>query len=396
MNINRLKDLPVIDRIVWAIFVIFMFSVICFGDNAQMYIITNGLFLFLLMLMLLRLLPLEPVNKNVFMFTPFFLFAALSYLWSYAPDASAVRISTMLKLWIMLIITAIYLIKTRSSVAFAQGIAVASVFVLIYVLSFYGISGLRTLMRESVRVGTEIVNANTLAVFLATNASYFFLKMLQKKSGFYLGLTIVYIAIVALTGSKKGIIDLIIGFMIVITFSNEKKGGKTIRVLWAICILFTIMYFLKDVPVFGLVVERFEGMLGKGAKIDFSTMERKKLLLAGFQQFFKTPILGIGVGAAEYISMRVVGYSTYLHSNPVELLATLGLTGFLFYYLSVTKLIRKIFKVIQKDREGLFIFIFLVVGMVNSMFSVEYFSKLTYMEFAIAISYYVDSIECDI
>ncbi len=373
-----------------------MFAVICFGDNAQLYIVTNGLLVIMLGLMILKILPLKPVNKVVFTFTPFFLLAFISIIWSYVPAASSVRISTMAKLWIMLIITTIYLIKTKTSIVFAQGIAVSAVMVLVYVLNFYGISGLRSLMNDSVRVGTEIVNANTLAVYLATSASFFFLKAIQKKNLLYAGITIVFITIVALTGSKKGIIDIVIGCLLVITFCNGKKQSKLLRVIWAVIILVVLIYILKDVPVFALVVERFEGMFGGGSKVDFSTLERQKLVIAGLRQFINTPILGIGVGAAEYISVSAVGYSTYLHSNPVELLATLGLCGFMLYYIPFLKLITNVYKRIQKDNEGLFIFIFLIIGLANSLFAVEYFSKLTYMEFSIAIAYCVNKRMCEI
>ena len=363
----------------------------CFGDNAELYSIVNFELLALVLFMMTKLISFKSLNKKIFTFAHFFLFSFISCIWSYVPSDSIIRTQTMWKLWIMFIITVSYLIKTRNSLIFADGIAVSSIFVAIYILNSYGISGLRLLMIESVRLGSENMNSNTVATFLAISSSFFFLKILHKKSLFNTIVLIVFIIIIALTGSKKGLIDLALGFVLGITFYSGNTHTKFLRVLLSFSILILLFLLFKDIPLFQLGMTRFEGLLGLSLSgIDSSTMERYKLIEAGFKQFLENPILGIGLGASGYITTNTVGYNTYLHSNPIELLATLGIIGFLLFYVPFIKLIITCYKKISIDQKGLFIFILLCIEMVNSMFSVIYFSKLFYMELAVAIAYCVN------
>ena len=136
--------------------------------------------------------------------------------------------------------------------------------------------------------------------------------------------------------------------------------------------------------------ERFDLMFGflggTSAKIDYSTRERQQMIEEGLKQFHETPILGIGIGATSYITMQFLGRATYLHNNYVELLASGGLIGTLLYYVPILKVGVENWKNRKKSIANQFGFIIVVIIIINDFAAVQYFSKISYVLFAIVIA----------
>lgn len=384
------------EKIVWISYVFFLFSIVAFGDRENYYMISNIAFLIMIGLMSIRIFSKHKFLLSIYFlsFVPFMIYSFISLLWTASVVDTTTRSITMISLIILMLIVSIYLYITNEYMNFFYGFAIAGVLILLYVTSFYGINGLKEMLNENVRVGTDIVNANTLAIFMAISSIIFLILFFRKKKIIFLLPIIGFVIIIALTGSKKGIMDLIIG---VVLFSiiqrNESKVFKRknfTRSILIILVLILMVYICWHLPIFSTIRIRIEEMFlflsGESSIIDYSTYERQLMIEAGVKQFFETPLLGNGIGASGIITNYALGYNTYLHNNFIELLATGGVIGFLLYYLPILKMVSNCWKYRKNSLECQISFIMIVIILVNDLASVQYFSKITFLIFSIVAS----------
>lgn len=385
------KSRNLYERVVWITYVFYLFTIVAFGDRKEYYMISNMTFIVLMGLMCLYILLRKAFKapKLIFSFLPFVLFAYISYIWSYIPSDTLVRASTILKVVILMIVLSYYLFTTEETMNFIYGFAVSGFLALIYTVSFYGISGLIQMMRENTRVGTDIVNANFLAVYLAISAVILFYECIKRKKVLLLIPVIALIAMIALTGSKKGLMDLAVGLALVLFLTKQNEINKYTKWLVRIVIIGAALFVFWNSSLFMTVRVRLEGIGGlfsASKSLDYSTIERQKMLIAGLEQFIATPVLGIGIGASGYVTLIACGYSSYLHNNFVELLASGGLVGTLLYYIPFVKILISNWKIRDFSEEAYLSFLILFIELINGMASVQYFSKPNFIEIAIAVS----------
>ena len=386
------------NSLIWVVFVFYLFTIIAFGDRVEYFRYSNITFVVLIGLMSIYVVRRSLlVPANLFMFLPFLLFSFLSIIWSYMPDSSLQRSITLLRLSVLLLIMAFYLIRSKQTEQFIYGIAVAGLMILLYVFSFYGLAGLRQMIEEGMRVGGEFVNSNTLAIYLSFSAVIFFYLFLDKRKWYYILLAIGLVVLIASTGSKKGLLDLAVGFIMVTGFNQNSSNGVKKLFKWVVGITIgvVLLYFLWESPLFSTVRDRYEVMFtflsGNGSRIDYSTRERQIMLAAGWQQFLKTPILGMGIGASGYLTSIALGSDTYLHNEYVELLATGGIVGFLLQFIPIIFILAGNWKHRNSSKVSQMCSILLVIYLVNGIAAVQYFSKLTYVIFAISLASYIEN-----
>ena len=104
----------------------------------------------------------------------------------------------------------------------------------------YGISGLQQLMQDNIRVGTEIVNSNTLAIYLAISAVICFSVYLRTNKLLILIPECLFVIIIALTGSKKGILDLVIGLVLTFLLFGDISRKRRKWFKWVLRLIFGI------------------------------------------------------------------------------------------------------------------------------------------------------------
>lgn len=394
------KSKNVFDQIVWISYVFFLFTIVVFGERENYYMISNVAFMIMTSLMSIRIFIKHKflLSSRFLSFVPFLLYSFVSLLWTVSVVETTTRAVTMIRLIILMLVVSLYLYNTNELMNYLYGFAIAGVLVFLYVTSFYGINGLKEMISDNVRVGTEIVNANTLAIYMAISSMIFFILFIRKKNVIFLLPIIAFVIIIALTGSKKGFIDLVIGIVLCTLIQrNENKAIKwksIIKVVLIILILFIVVYIGWQLPIFSTIRIRMEGMFsflyGNSSIIDHSTYERQVMIEAGMKQFFETPIFGNGIGASGIITNNVLGYMTYLHNNFIELLATGGIIGFLFYYIPILKMISNCWKYHKYSLECQISSIMIIIILVNDFAAVQYFSKITFVIFSIAISSILD------
>ena len=108
----------------------------------------------------------------------------------------------------------------------------------------------------------------------------------------------------------------------------QKNIWKIIMSTFVVLVIFFIMFNLS---IFDNLTDRFSMLMNmfNNEYSDSSTEERYAMMLLGLDIFEAHPILGVGIDNA--LLYNVPRYD-YLHSNPFELLADIGIVGVCVYY----------------------------------------------------------------
>lgn len=388
-----------INNLIWILYIFYIFSIVAFGDRSEYYLISNVTFLILIALMIIYVWPsILHIRKKQLMFLPFAIFCFASCIWSYSVDSTFIRTITVFELVILFIVLCQYLQKTRETKRYYMGFAIAGVVVSVYTIVFYGgISGLREILDEQTRLGEEIVNSNTLAMFLAISSCVFLFLFLEQKKWLYLLLVLLIVAIIALTGSKKGIIDIGLGFLFTILLGQSKsKTPKFITWVIRLVIFGMVVSFCWQLPIFNTIRLRLEMMFATifesnvSSTTDYSTLQRQALIRIGIEQFFETPLLGVGIDASGFLGKLAINSTTYLHNNYIELLATGGIVGILMYYFPFVKFLISNWKTRNYSVCSRISVVVLLLQFINDSAAVQYASKLTYVVAALALSSYYE------
>lgn len=138
--------------------------------------------------------------------------------------------------------------------------------------------------------------------------------------------------VVLMTGTKKGIF--IFGIGVIILYLSQAKNclKSVIRMAIILTCVYLVYMLLLRVPLFyNAIGYRVQMMLGvvSGGTTDASTRTRLLFAEKALEIFKANPILGVGIDGFRYENSYQF---TYAHNNYLEMLADLGLVGFLMYY----------------------------------------------------------------
>ena len=171
------------------------------------------------------------------------------------------------------------------------------------------------------------------------------------KKTYYILSVLVFCVVIFLTASRKAAILMIVGPALMLLFNGEKvsKKAKYVAiVLVAVVIFFNIVDYL---PInFDFATRRiesiFDSLQGNGV-IDASARERQYLMLTAFNTFSNHPILGVGLNCSRVFNT----VHLYAHDNYLEILADLGIVGFVVYYSLYWVIIKKCWKGRRKSKD---------------------------------------------
>lgn len=316
----------------------------------------------------------------------FAFYCFLSNFWAINSELAIDKSKTLFILAVFLLITYNFFSNIENAENILLKIIMyAGIIFSIYIIMYYGISEYFGKLIRGERIGAEINNVN--AIGLQTSISIIiaiFYGLYENNKGYFL-LSIIPLIVSLGTGSRKVIILILVGLVLLFILKREEKidiVSITKKVLIFIIVSLTFVYIAK-VPMFSTAFERFQmsinSITGQG-KVDNSTQTRATFIKAGIDQFLKTPILGIGIGNSGYITEQATGWFTYLHNNYVELLATTGIIGFCLYYSVYFYIIFNCVKMLKKKNK--YTNIVLIIFLINIILEyamVSYYSKITYI-----------------
>ena len=325
-----------------ALLLIFMLSFIFFGSDVS----TNNIYRFVgiifcafegLHIIKEKKLVISPYLKTLIIFFVFTI--VLSYL--YFKSHSGIMLSIYIFLYIGVSFMAYNFYNTIDDgrEKFLKLLLYNGLIISIYVLIHYGLFNFFSLLASGKRVGQELANVNMIGlntIISCLIVFYYYIFHGDKKKLFYL----IPLLIVSLgTGSKKVLISMILGVLL-ITISKYKKNitkQSLAKFFFTFVILISIYIILSKIPAFKTIFSRFKNLFEsilKSGEFDLENRDRANFIKYGFEVFKSNPIIGVGYGNSSKFLLLKFNYDTYFHNNYIELLATTGIIGTALYYLS--------------------------------------------------------------
>ena len=341
---------------------IYFLSILTFAAfNLQGTYGSNIYIVLIALLLLLRIIYEK--NSNLFCFNIFFSFygvfvvvCLLSDSWAHNRELSMETSTSLLRLWVAFLL--IYgVIKHCTVETLYKVIMWGGTIFLLYTIITTGISEIVILSQMGQRYSSEEFNANALGLLGSVVSVIWFTFYLYK--GFSLNFIagLIGVLIVVLTGSRKAFVTLVLGFFLVYVLKNKIKNVPVfiIKSLFVSFLVFFILYILFSTSFFSMNAERFESftayIMGDDNMLSHSDLMRKLLIEAGWNQFVKTPIWGIGIDNGKLLAEAATGHSYYLHNNYLELLADVGIVGFTSFYILYIYFGKKMFKLYNSWNE---------------------------------------------
>ena len=295
--------------------------------------------------------------------------------------AKTMVISMILNL--MMTYSIIQYIVLRDDITRVLRVTEASIFftaLMVVVMSY------NTIFQQRLAKGTEI-NANVLAILCVCGfvLSLYFknTKTISMLSCCFRGLF--YIATIMLTGSRKGIIMIVVAIVIISVLGGKRKIIKGIIVG---AVTFTILYWLiMNVDflynIIGVRVENLITLLTVGKANEGSLKSRQKLLEIGIKYIKEKPWTGYGLdcyklisgfGSGGVVNGVEVGY--YSHNNYIELLFGTGIIGLILYYIPILFVFKKMIQTLKKNACIVYLAAFFVSKLAVEYAYVSYYSRI--------------------
>lgn len=395
-----IKVHELLERIMWLITAFLLASFTIFDNTIYISLIIAGITVILLLLDSISndfriLIKLSGFHLWGFGFAGYCL---LSSLWAINPENSFSKGLTIIQ--IIICMTVIYCHYYRNyqphrlfSIAEYSGYMIA-----LYYIYFWGLGYIRNSLMAGARIENAFANGNTIGMSCAISfiISVYFLLYVSKKHIIKFPFMALLLTIVAATASRKALVIVVLGVLFLFLFKYRSKDIlKTFfRWLFISGSLIALFLLILSFPIFDGLNHRMEGLIaaimGNGI-IDNSTYLRQQFIKIGLEQFLETPFFGIGIDNARLLLLQHFGYTTYLHNNYVELLASGGIVGTGIFYSIYVYIIYKL-KVNwhHYNSEKTLILLLILMQLAMDFGAVSYYSKNTYfyiMMFFLFIKY---------
>ncbi len=269
----------------------------------------------------------------------FCLFCYLSSTWAVYKDLAIGKGNTLLE--ILLLTTAVFYCANRENAVdfLLKAVMWGGFCVSFYVIFYYGAGGIFNVFREHVRIDSTLINANSLGICSAYSLLISLYYIIYDKTHLWNIVMIPSIIMLAASGSRKAILMVIGGTLILFTLKNIDRRNVVrgmLRIVLAVLLILIVFIFLSRLSIFEEVKIRMAGMLstilGRGAA-DSSTVTRLRLIEIGMDVFKEHPFIGLGIDNTSILAAGIFNKeSYYLHNNFVEMLANGGIVGFALYY----------------------------------------------------------------
>jgi len=210
----------------------------------------------------------------------------------------------------------------------------------------------------------------------------FYYAFIEKKYFKYKALSITLMVIFTLMsmlmGTRKGLLIILLGIGFIFMLKSKNIPSFLFRtMLLALSVYLVYQAIMKIDILYNSIGYRIEGAIDAifGGEGDASTASRLQYIKDALRVFKENVLLGVGQDGYRYEN----SYSlTYSHNNYTEVLANLGIIGFLLYYsLFLILLIQTI-----KKRDVASIS-FVSILLIMDLFNVSFSGELTYIILAV-------------
>lgn len=326
-------------------------------------------------------IPLGPFQIR---FGLFIAYCFMTSLWALR-SSNAIEFSiTLVLIYICLLLIAPYYIRQNDISELLSAIMWASVIVAIYTVSFYGIDTLIAASKtQYVRLGNDYSNINTVGMFCAFGVVVQFEKWLyNKKFQFSMPFLLICVLVVACTQSRKALLLMVGGCVIIATMKNYNKEDimkSVFKIMGIVLVLGALVFLISQIGIFSGVQERlryFVSFLSGTGELDSGSINRQLMAELGIKVWKEHPLFGVGLNCTRIVVNQSMGQDAYMHNNFVEVLCATGLVGFLLYYSMYVYILRQLIKYREYDKQY-FIFgiMWFAVSLIMDLGMVSYYGK---------------------
>ncbi len=181
-------------------------------------------------------------------------------------------------------------------------------------------------------------NSNTFGYIMFTSILLSFYKAYLKNQRLYYILTVLYIFGVAISSSRKSSFLALFGIMFIIFFAFRKKHHFIHFIVALIGCLIAVYSLFRVELLYDMIGFRFEKLFDflqdNTSAGEFQSLQKRQFMIEYAKILFKNhPVLGCGFGNfTVLIDLEPQMDLSYAHNNYWEILADLGVTGFVIYY----------------------------------------------------------------
>lgn len=322
------------------------------------------------------------VGTGLVLLIIFSLYSFLSLLWSHYQDVAMRQFVTQIQLYILCFFSYVLMQERGNTEDYINAMYVSGFVMIIWALYKYGgLSSYLLVMQTGTRLGGEIANENTYGLVFSNAAfSALYYAVLKGKKVHYLCL-IPFVFFGLSSGSKKALLMVVVAVLgLTITKYGLKRVYKTILAAVAV---FVVAWFVISLPIFSTINERMISFLS-GEK-NVSDLTRERMIEFGLDLFKQHPFFGYGLS-----NYGVYYGGTYSHNNFVEVVVSLGLFGFILYYLMygipIATLLHKWFKARRLESENIMLLLLLVVDLVFGYGMVQFYGKSSWLLLGTALA----------
>ncbi|MEF3255027.1 MAG: O-antigen ligase family protein [Deferribacterales bacterium] len=206
---------------------------------------------------------------------------------------------------------------------------------------------------------------------------YYFLKSNQKNRYLYTILFIFFVFGLNLTSSRAGMLSSAIGILYLFFFKSIKP--KDIFLFISLYLITTIL------STFAIDYASIHKFIDEGEPNIYSTESRFMIWLATILMWLDNPFIGIGIENFKFLNAPYqikalnilhlpttnLGNYVWAHSEFLQLLAELGIIGFLIIFINFYTFLKKVHKNYNNNYDMIFKTVIILVMLIQSSFSWE-------------------------
>ena len=218
-------------------------------------------------------------------------------------------------------------------------------------------------------VGNKAMISAFFAILMMKNSK-------NKKLLFFI-MFLLFGGLVLFSGSRKALIALVIGFILLYTIGLKSKKDLVLSVFGiAIVLIILYVFIMNNDALYKTIGRRIESMINvlfNGGNEASSIDLREKYMSIAWSFVKESPIVGIGLGEFAIKS----GIGVYCHCDYLEVLCSYGFVGAIIYYSTYFKSIKSFLFSKNKDTMKYSMVILTIVILFTFLTMVMYISAYT-------------------
>lgn len=316
-------------------------------------------------------------------------YSLLSAIWGINVSDSLTKAFTYLQILICMSAVYNHYFKSMSVMSLLKVVKWSSYIVSVYSIIYYGYGFVIQMMTSGIRIDNSYTNVNTIGMLAAIGLVIQIDEFVRRHRISLEALFCIpsFIMVVA-TQSRKALLILLAGILLVLLLHNVRKGRFIYNILSIIVILaiaILVIRYFSTLEIFEGINTRMDylvSMFTGTGEIGNSARIRDRLIKLGLAIFKEHPLVGVGIGCPHILAEQVYHFDAYLHNGFVEMLAAGGIVGFVIYYGSYVYLFWNYYK-FRKYRDEAFILciVLAIIFLFRDYAMVSLYSKGTYFYF---------------